>query len=408
MPVIPHHIEQYAEDGAFLWLLRDAAVRAPHYEPADLADLDERLDAHLDGLRIAGRVGLETISRQLDAEGEPGEVFVAMAMALTSGQNDRVDAVIKVIDDLELLRPAISAMGWMPGASLQGVVPRLMRDAQPMARVVALGACSAHRVWPGEVVVAALGDEPIVRARALRLIGEMGRLEHGTDCAKALADEDEECRFWAARSSVLLGDRDAGIRALFDHVASHGRGAETLDLLLAAVPVGQGRDLAKHLVERHQDPRVFVMAAGMMGDPAFVPWLIDQMADTSTARLAGEAFYRITGAELEENDLEPMQEIGEDDDDNVLESPIEEHDAELTVPGASRCQAFWAKHQSAWAAGQPYFLGRPISEAVLQDSTRIAPQRYRRAAALAVATRRAGRVLFNCAARMRFAPHNWD
>ena len=46
-------LAQHAEEAAFLWLLRDAAVRAPHYGLADLAALDRRIAAHLDGSGIA-------------------------------------------------------------------------------------------------------------------------------------------------------------------------------------------------------------------------------------------------------------------------------------------------------------------------------------------------------------------
>jgi hypothetical protein len=48
--VIESIVEQHAEEAAFLWLLRDAAVRAPHYSLKDLADIDERVEAHIDGL----------------------------------------------------------------------------------------------------------------------------------------------------------------------------------------------------------------------------------------------------------------------------------------------------------------------------------------------------------------------
>ena len=51
--VIPVVIEQHAEAAAFHWLLRDVAVCAPHYSLDDLVKLDNRLDAHLDELRIA-------------------------------------------------------------------------------------------------------------------------------------------------------------------------------------------------------------------------------------------------------------------------------------------------------------------------------------------------------------------
>jgi len=43
--IIEDIVSQHAEEAAFLWLLRDNAVRAPHYNLKDLADLEERVEA---------------------------------------------------------------------------------------------------------------------------------------------------------------------------------------------------------------------------------------------------------------------------------------------------------------------------------------------------------------------------
>ena len=59
MSSIPVVVEQHAEEAAFLWLLRDSAVHDPHYYLYDLAHLDDRTEAHIDGLRIAGDEGWE-------------------------------------------------------------------------------------------------------------------------------------------------------------------------------------------------------------------------------------------------------------------------------------------------------------------------------------------------------------
>ncbi|MBU1535758.1 hypothetical protein KKF84_10585 [Myxococcota bacterium] len=53
--------------------LRDGAVRDPHYDLKDLADLDNRLDAHIDGLGVAGNAGWE-ICREAMAWEDPGEI----------------------------------------------------------------------------------------------------------------------------------------------------------------------------------------------------------------------------------------------------------------------------------------------------------------------------------------------
>ena len=64
-------IFRHAEEAAFLWLLRDAAVRAPQYKLKDLAKLDERVEAHLGGLRESrGATGWVLCARTALEEGK--------------------------------------------------------------------------------------------------------------------------------------------------------------------------------------------------------------------------------------------------------------------------------------------------------------------------------------------------
>jgi hypothetical protein len=51
--IIAEIVSQHAEEAAFLWLLRSNAICQPHYALKDLAKLDGRVEAHLDGLRVA-------------------------------------------------------------------------------------------------------------------------------------------------------------------------------------------------------------------------------------------------------------------------------------------------------------------------------------------------------------------
>src|SRR5918996_2266870 len=96
--IIPHIVEQHAEEAAFLWLLRDAAVDAPHYDLKDLARLDERVEAHIDGLRVAGEPGWEITLAQLEQHREAGEVFAAGVLALESQDQAKIDQVIAVVE----------------------------------------------------------------------------------------------------------------------------------------------------------------------------------------------------------------------------------------------------------------------------------------------------------------------
>ena len=87
MAIIPVIVEQHAEEAAFLWLLRDSAVIEPHYSLPDVAHLDNRTEAHIDRLRIAGDEGWEIYKETLVWE-EAGEVFPAAVLAFESENED--------------------------------------------------------------------------------------------------------------------------------------------------------------------------------------------------------------------------------------------------------------------------------------------------------------------------------
>ncbi len=72
MCIIPEIITQHSEEASFLWLLRDAAVYEPHYSLNDLAKLDDRVEAHINGLRVTEDEGWEICKGLLD-HSEKGE-----------------------------------------------------------------------------------------------------------------------------------------------------------------------------------------------------------------------------------------------------------------------------------------------------------------------------------------------
>lgn len=80
VPILPNIIRQHAEQAAFLWTVYDRALLYPDENP-ELDDLRinrllERLEAHLDGLRVAGADGLKIAEERLQEYPEAGELFV--------------------------------------------------------------------------------------------------------------------------------------------------------------------------------------------------------------------------------------------------------------------------------------------------------------------------------------------
>jgi uncharacterized protein (TIGR02270 family) len=210
--VIPTIIEQHAEEAAFLWLLRDAAIRAPHYSLKDLAHLDDRVEAHIDGLRIAGDAGWEICREALSLE-EPGEVFAAAVLALESKDSTRIEQVFSAAEAVsETVRGLISAFGWVSPPQLQGTVKDLLVSTSPLHRRIGIAACAVHRADPKAALQAAIVDgDPLLQARALRAAGELGRKDLYPLLQQQLRVKETISRFWAAWSAVLLGTGEMGL-----------------------------------------------------------------------------------------------------------------------------------------------------------------------------------------------------
>ena len=80
IPVLPHILRQHAEQAAFLWTVYDRARLFPEENPemdeVRIARHLERLEAHLDGLRVAGSAGLAMAEDRYREYPEAGELFV--------------------------------------------------------------------------------------------------------------------------------------------------------------------------------------------------------------------------------------------------------------------------------------------------------------------------------------------
>ncbi len=211
MPASPSVLGQQAEGASFLWELRFGAVAAPHYNLADLAKLDNRIEANLDGLRIAGDAGWEICKESLST-GQSGEVFAATVLALESGNKDRLDTVLKAgTASPELSRGLISAIGWLTFQQTAPNIQQLLASSSAASRRVGIAASAIHRQNPGAPLLDATrsADLPL-KTRALRAMGELGLRNYPSELEPHLADPDALTQFSAAWSLCLLSSDSRG------------------------------------------------------------------------------------------------------------------------------------------------------------------------------------------------------
>jgi uncharacterized protein (TIGR02270 family) len=401
MPVqiIPNVVTRHAEEAAFLWHLRNHLAAAPHIALRQLAEHDERVEAHLDGLRVAGDAGWETAAKQLEATPEAGETFAAGVLAAESGLPARMESVAKAAAaSPKNARALISALGWLPAATaMERIKPWFATDT-PVLRRVAIGSAAIHRRDPGPALQRLLEDSDLgVKARALRAVGELGAGNSLPAVGKYLRHADLTCRFWACWSAARLGDKPAVAELQMIAQAEIRHRARAVNM---AVRCAESSATLRWLDVLGQLPggeRLAIQGYGGLGDPSAVPRLLQAMKTPALARVAGEASTFITGVDLDAQKLEGQKpegfEAGPNDDpadENVAMDP----DDNLPWPDIDKISRWWEKNQANFRPGKRLLLGKPMDLEWLREVLRIGKQRQRAAAALELALREPGKPLF--------------
>jgi uncharacterized protein (TIGR02270 family) len=403
-PIIPAIVEQYAEEAAFLWSLRDAVTERPHYGLRQLAILDERIEAQIDGLRIAGQAGLGIALERLDQHRQPGEFFVASTLSLEWRRETDTEKILTSAESVpEGRRGLFGALGWASRDALRGQVVDWLNSPSAFRRLLGVVACSLHRADPGSRIERLLQDEPLVRARTLRLVGELGALDHRDRVRLAMKDEEEECRFWAAWSAGLLGERPVAIRALQAYAVGDSPFKwPALDLVVRLMDHDSAISWIRDLRHDPNNARLLITAAGILGDAAVVPWLIEKMRTAALARAAGESFSMITGIDLSKGALSrraPEEVVTGPNDDPNDENVAIDADENLPWPDPDNVQARWETKKRDLAPGIRHLRGIPLTREGRSRVLRDGDQRQRRAAAFDLALIDIGRPLWNWRAR---------
>jgi uncharacterized protein (TIGR02270 family) len=385
-------IAEHAQDAAVLWKLRNRATRAPHYRLHHLALLDARVLAHLEALRTAGPHGVHEARRAL-ADANPGAVFALAYLAFSALDGEAMRRVVQLaLADAKFIDALVAALAWLEFGQLAEPLRRLSQSPYAAHRRIALAVGTAHRASSLEPSTFAANDtDPALRARALRAIGELKRLDLMEELRMAERDSDARCRFWAAWSLAILGEPRAAQSAFEAAGEDPSLAAPAIEIAMRAGDADWARSLIRSLAGHEASMRLAVTAAGAFGDPAAIPWLLDLLEHPPLGRLAAEAFACITGVDPDQRELKQDRvDDGSDDhdDDNGLRWPCFE--------GFAR---WWRDERRRFMPGQRYLAGSVVSESAAINVLRNGYQRQRRGAAIELARIQQRSVLFPVFAR---------
>ncbi|KAA5840835.1 TIGR02270 family protein [Pseudomonas chlororaphis] len=391
-------IDQHIEEATFLAGLRDLAVHAPHYDLAHLLDLDKRIEAHLDALQIGGLKSLDLVLQQLNPNAQ-GEIFAATVLAFEAANTC---AMTQLAEHLRAHPDGAcymgAALGWLDWPRVEPWVEKLLGSPQALFRRIGLAASGMHRHDPGPALLAGLSHaDPGVLARAARTAGELRRRDLMPAIRAHRQHQEAAPRFWANWATAQMGDEEA-LEPLRQFAEQPGEFQyRALCVWLAWQKREHSIAWIRQLMQNPGQRRIGIQAVGLLGDPVSVPWLIQQMSDLPHARVAGEAFSLMTGADLALLDLElqdlPDFDAGPNDDpedSNVVMDP----DENLPWPDPRLIAAWWQAHAGDFQAGVGYVLGLQQSESSYRQALVRGQQRQRIAAACGIARLRPTEVLF--------------
>jgi uncharacterized protein (TIGR02270 family) len=403
---VPVILQQHVEDAAILYATRTALTRAPHVRLLHLGRFDARLEAHLDGVAVAREDAWPVLQQSLELP-STGRIFTFAVRAIESREPGHLDRLFALAEALPEVRTGlVAAFGWMEAPRLRGLVVELLNAPSAFRRSVGVAASALHRVDPGLASGCGIEDEDgTVRSRAWRAAGELGKAELLPRALNALEDDGPACRFWAAWSAVLLGSGERGLGVLADVAREPGRyRARAFQLVVQTQNVVTSHAWLNGIAPEPLLLRWLIRGTGLIGDPRYVPWLINHMADITLARLAGESFSLITGLDLAWLDLErkPPEdfESGPNDDPNDPNVEMDE-DEGLPWPDQNLIQAWWQANSHRFQAGVRYFMGEPLNRENCLRVLREGFQRQRICAAIYLSLLNPGTPLFEWRAPAR-------
>lgn len=453
-------VQRHAEDASFYWARHADAMAATDHDWQSLRRMEQLLEAHLEGLRVAqiessestGEVGSaawEASKTRLTRWGTTDEAFVAGSVALharnlgTSRWLDELHASAQAQFDAGRGDAIAAGMAFAAArrgdAIAESLVSSWWQSSHPLWQRAGLIAARAFPALQASLIPEALriGVPDATVADAAELAGRLGmtatvpallaQLGHpaadpatkraaAVALGRLVAPAAEGAAAWRQAEAFLLDAWITDPATLSD---------QALTVLLWRAAPGVTHPVIEQLLRvGHEDRRLWreaLRAIRLQGDARWVPVLLqcmehqNQAAEiqrffsepaSNVARLAGDVFAHITGARIGHQRWREAPEPSDDDADETLDNPYvpaaakRDPDGALLWPDVAKLNEEWRTLTTNFESGQRYVGGDRVSESTLLRAlgNAKASQQQRAQSALLLQLARAGAPCFDVGA----------
>lgn len=353
---IPELAQTHAEELAYLWHRRRSAIRSSTLTIRDFGDLNERIEAHLEGLLLCAESLPEVVGERLGLD-DRDEVFAGAWPLLRSGSPEAAKTVLSAFAVAQGARlyGLRDALGMASPLHTEATLRAALSHGSPAhAAAAALALAMQRRLDPADSRLARLLDDPTpaiaVQAWQALLQVDTAANPIPRPYAAAIGHENPELRAAALEAGIWRGEPWAPtvIRKLAE--AGNALGLEWFMAVGDATGAeGLLKALAPQANARH------CKLASRSGHPAAIQNLLEWMSseDPSVAADAGAGWFRVTGFDVEgERASVPVGPEADEID--------REFAPEVRLPDLARARQQWAANGARWLAGARWCRGHDI------------------------------------------------
>lgn len=367
-PTLRHHIgfpeffhefqEEHLSEIEFLLGQRQRHVRDPEFAWPALANMEDRLEAHVDAMCVGGAPALE-LAREAMAGGDEAQTMAGLYVVASFEEADGADGLGAVLHSMEeaaadllYVWEEVLVLSEQPRVS-ERMLPLLSSPRAEVRATVTRALLRRHGGTP-ESLLPLLGDtSPEVRSAAVMALAQLGYGPAITTVENLL--QYVPLLEWEPLTvAALYLSSPRALRHCRQACQSGGELPPGFPWLLAMA--GEERDLPilQKLCAHPKLASHALRAVGILGIPSSVPFLLEHLSsDALEVRLAaGAALNLLTGANLYVT-AQAMEE-GADGDEPGREIHLPHTDA------ATWAQ-WWDGHQPRFSGSRRFRLGKPFS-----------------------------------------------
>jgi len=382
---------QLAENCSALWENREHVALSATYPSTltDLARLDTRIDAQLDGLRTTGQAGRLCVKDALELQGT-GEFFTAAVLAFEEANGKGLPLFLDALlnaprESASAIRPMAVALDWIGMQQFTSAISWLSSQKSILAKAITMMAKAMRGIECRSSICEALETDCPLLIRSACWAAH----RHRTTAALPLLENH-------------LKNADAGLRATIAHSALSFRSSKAEDVLREAIASAVTSTVSEFSAEAlfrslsprqalwaHGDlfpkgsaSRVSIRAAGAAGIPELIPIVVEQLGNKGLRRLAGEVIFTFTGVDVggfsEASTGSIANESVDELDDEIIAF---EPDEGLVWPSQSTLEAWWHDHSTEFSPLTRYLDGEVVRPKTLKKFIGSGPQKRRTTAA---------------------------